>query len=197
MDNLQLLNDLINIIWEWEWDENGGNDDSDNSDGHPDDPTSDHVNHYLHSSAEESDGGNDDVDSGFQLPLLTHVVTFKCVGTTHDTHAQEILAKVTMLLQNEEVPVKITPEPTNQYDAKAICFKCFVDGEWHRIGYVVREALDHVHDALSEKKIISVKFSWVKYLAVWSRCGPGFYAGVKIAKSGEWHPDVMKCSSTR
>jgi len=45
------------------------------------------------------------------------------------------------------VSVKIEPEPTNPYDSKAICFKCFVGGLWCRIGYIVREVLDEVHEA--------------------------------------------------
>ena len=102
-----------------------------------------------------------------------------------------------MLEKDENVPVDIFPEPTNKYDAKAICFRCQINGEWTHIGYIVREALEHVHKALSENNIFSIKFSWVKYLAIWSKSGPGFYAGIDISKNGEWHPDVVKCSSTR
>lgn len=64
VDSLNLLNDTVNVVGEWEWDENfdhGQN--SDNSDGHPADPTSDHINNYLHSSSEESDAGSDDANS--------------------------------------------------------------------------------------------------------------------------------------
>ena len=44
----------------------------------------------------------------------------------------------------------------------------------------MKEALSDVHDALNNNRILSVKFSWVKFLLCWSHCGPGFYAGIDI-----------------
>jgi hypothetical protein len=44
------------------------------------------------------------------------------------------------------VSVKLHPEPNNPKDARAIAFKCIVDGQWHRIRYIVREVLDEVHE---------------------------------------------------
>ena len=52
-----------------------------------------------------------------------------------------------------------------------------VDGKWLRIGYIVKECLEHVHLALSEGRVLSVKLSWAKYLACWLHSEPGFYAG--------------------
>lgn len=194
-DSLILLHDFVHVAWEWEWD-------NDNMDDSTDDVSvigndGDHVNPYLGSDlSEDAYSDSEDVTSD-EVPYLTHTITFKCIGTTHDRTSQETLAKVAPLLENDkEVPVGVFPEPNNVYDAKAICFKCYIDGEWKRIGYIVREALDHVHDAITMKKIISVKFGWVKYLAIW-RSGPGFYAGINIAHNGEWHADIVKCSSTR
>ena len=43
----------------------------------------------------------------------------------------------------------IEPEPDNQFDSKAIAFKC---RKWQRIGYIVRKALDEVHTALTQEK---------------------------------------------
>ena len=60
-------------------------------------------------------------------------------ATTHDMNAQEILRKVSVLLEKgEKAPVNVFPEKDNPYDSNAIGFKCFVDGEWHRIGYSQR-----------------------------------------------------------
>ena len=74
--------------------------------------------------------------------------TFKCIGSTHDNGAQECLSKVTRILcDNGTVETKVAPEPNNVYDAKAIAFVCKVDGNWVRIGYVVKECLPHVHKA--------------------------------------------------
>lgn len=79
---------------------------------------------------------------------------------------------VSLIQQGENVAVKLVPEPDNLYDSKAIAFHCKVDGSWCLIGYVVREVLDTVHQAIKEKKIIYSKFVWVKYRVVWLRSGP-------------------------
>ena len=91
----------------------------------------------------------------------------------------------------------IVHEHDNPYNSKAIAFKCQLDGKWHRIGYIVRECLDHVHEAKAGNKIVSVEISWVKYLICWSRCGPGYYAGIDITIQGEWASEVVRCASTR
>ena len=106
----------------------------------------------------------------------------------HDVHAQDALKKVSIILPqaNVDVPVKIEPEPHNQYDSKAIVFKCKLDDEWHSIGYIVRECLDEVHEALVKRTIVSVKFAWAQYLVCWSRSGPGYYAGINIEIQGDW-----------
>jgi hypothetical protein len=100
-------------------------------------------------------------------------------------------------LLKKEVPTKLQPEPSNQYDAIAVAFMCEIDKKWQRIGYVVHECLEHVHKAFSENRIASVKLHWVKYLVCWSRSGPGYYAGINISLKGEWHRDVIRHQSTR
>lgn len=64
------------------------------------------------------------------------------------------------------VPVRFSPEPNNQFDAKANAFQCYVEGKWQRVGYVVREVLDEVHQAMNKKKVVDVRFAWVKYMVV-------------------------------
>ena len=75
------------------------------------------------------------------------------------------LATVSKLLREGDVPVRLTPEPTNEVDARAIAFQCQIDKKWKRIGYVVKEALDSVHLAMEEQKIVRVKFAWAKYIS--------------------------------
>ena len=93
--------------------------------------------------------------------------------------------------------IRVTPEPENLFDSRAIAFVCYMDGRWHRIGYVVHEILEDVHQALARGEITSVKFSWVKFITHWSRSGLGFYAGVDISKKGYWSPAVVRACSTR
>ena len=129
---------------------------------------------YSTSDPEEKE----DSDATYcSTPDKEHTITFKCIGCTHDLHAQEVLRYTSEQLHNGNVvPVKIFPEPSNQYD-KAIAFKCWMNDDWHRIGYIVREALDTVHDALNNNLITGVNFAWAKYMLSWTRSGPGYYAG--------------------
>ena len=189
---LNLVPQGVLVVWEWEWQD----DDSDVD--HMSETSSEGIGHYnphIQSDAESES----EQETEFQLPSQTHTVTFKCIGVTHDFNIQEVLRKVSMLLDQEDfkVPVKIVPEPDNQYDSKAIAFMCELDGKWEKIRYIVREALDDVHQALIEKRIVSVKFAWVKYVVMWMRTGPGYYAGINIAVNGEWSKDVCRCASTR
>jgi len=190
---LHLVPQGVLVVWEWEWQ------DDDTDIDHISESSAEDVGHCHHNPHIQSDPESDsEEETDFQLPSQTHTVTFKCIGTTHDLNSQEVLRSVNTLLgSGEEVPVKIVPEPDNQYDSKAIAFQCKVDGKWNKIGYIVREALDNVHRALMQKKIISVKFAWVKYLVIWMRSGPGYYAGINIAIDGEWSQEVCRCASTR
>ena len=56
--------------------------------------------------------------------------------------------------EGQIINVTLGPEPLNKYDAKAIAFTFEVNGEWKRVGYVVREALDNFHKALRNNKIL-------------------------------------------
>ena len=78
------------------------------------------------------------------------------------------------------VPVNIFPEEDNPYDCRAIALKCWIGGEWQRIGYVVKEALNAVHDARQQLVITDVCSKWAKHLVSWSRSGPGYQAGINM-----------------
>ena len=69
--------------------------------------------------------------------------------------------------------------------------------KYHTVGYVVKEALTSVHDALRRSEITSVEFKWIKYVSDWYRSGPGYFAGINVTKVGTWPPSVMWVSSTR
>lgn len=185
------------MAWEWEWGQESqdSGSSSDMSEEEDVDGQKQH-NPYLHSDTENSE--SEDSTSTFTLPTQTHTVTFKCIGSIHSNEAQEVLSKASKTMrENGTVPTRITPEPDNEHDARAIAFVCYIDDKWQRIGYVVRECVEHVHLALSEKRILFVKLSWAKYLACWARSGPGFYAGVNVTLRGEWHRDVVRSQSTR
>ena len=124
---------------------------------------------------------------------ITHTITFKCIGSVRDTTSQEVLSKASATWNDGcAVRVRLTPEPTNPKNSKAIAFECLVDDRRERIGYVVREVYDSVHAALTESKIVSLQFDWIKYIAYWYRSGPGWYAGIKITRKGNWSTDVVR-----
>ena len=117
---------------------------------------------------------------------------FKCIGAQKERHYQEVLSLANRKIKEGiNIPVKIEAEPYNQYDSKAIAFMCKLDdhSDWERIGYVVQEVLDEVHDAITNKKILDVSFDYIKYVVHFK--SPGWYAGIKITRNGEWSQKVL------
>ena len=179
------------LVWDWIWDDEGDDIDHVSESSISDNEAVDHYNPDMHS--DESDCGEGDPDL-----TQTHTITFKCIGTTHHSDAQDTLRLAEQLIKEERnVPVKLEPEPDNQYDARAIAFLCFVNDKWCRIGYVVKEALDDVHSAMKHNRIMNVALAWVKYMALWQRSGLGYYAGINIIVKGKWSVVVCRCASTR
>lgn len=170
------------VVWQWTWleeeeqsDEPQSKSDIDSSKTLPGD-----------SSPESSSDSEDEV------PAITHSVVFKCIGAHKEFHYQELLALAAKKIRDGEiVPVRLREEPNNPKDSRAIAFQCKVRDEWERIGYVVHEALDAVHEALREKKILQVRFDWVKYVVHFRE--RGWYAGIIINKNGDWPQSVLQC----
>ena len=180
--HLRATDDGLLIIWRWHSDD--VDDIDEESSVRSEDQDSPLTTQMSENEAEES---SEDTEES--------AVAFKCIGVTRDPDYQSLLAEVKDRLKNmEEVPVKLTPEPTNQFDSRAIAFQCNHNGSWQTIGYIVREALDDVHDAIAHSKIVSVKFVWVKY-KVWKQ-SPGYYASIMVTRKGDWSRTVKRsCSS--
>lgn len=147
---------------------------------------------------DESDDEEEDEPDRFDTSFITHTVVFKCIGANRDENHQSALRMAARAIKNgSNVPVKLEREPDNPKDSNAIAFHCYIEEDWRRIGYVVKEALADVDDALKTNKILSVKFAWVKFLLCWSHSGPGYYAGISISKQGDWSRNVTYCASTK
>lgn len=60
-------------------------------------------NNSIDHVSETSFGDSDETNCSLEEddPPLTSTITFKCTGTQHDTHAENILGKVSRLLENE------------------------------------------------------------------------------------------------
>lgn len=64
-----------------------------------------------------------------------------------------LIAASRKLDNGENVPIYIWPEPGNLKDARTITFDYMVSSKWQRIGYIVQEAVEAVHDALKKNLI--------------------------------------------
>ena len=49
-----------------------------------------------------------------------------------------------------------------------------------RVGNVMRELTEEVHEALSKNEIVNVEFQWIRYMFKGFALGPGFYAGIQV-----------------
>ena len=135
------------------------------------------------SQTDSCSGDEGEDDSSATLCSPSHTVTFKAMGTTKIHGAQGILLGARDLLDHgENVPVELVLEPDNPKDNRAIAFRCFLNGQWHKFGYVVSELLDEVHAAISMHEIINTTFKRIKYVFTWTKCDHGFYAAVNVTK---------------
>ncbi len=198
VSDLTLVQDCAFMIWHWEW-RDGENSDSD------EESTTDItiIPETPPPPSDDSDRDDDEslADAAASLaitstPMVTHTVTFKCIGSTKEFKYQETLARIAQLgTRGVEVSCRVEPEPDNPFDSEAIAFKCKVDGAWKTIGYVVKEALKELHQVLTEKRVTKVSINWVKYIIDWRT--PGWYAGVNITRIGEWSQTVLHSQSAR
>ena len=126
-----------------------------------------------------------------------HSITFKCIGSAKEHRYQEVLAEAALKKRNgENVEVRIHPEPQNPYDARAIAFECLIGTKWERVGYMVSEVLDSVHQVLQDNALVSVRLDWVKFITHWSSSGPGWYCGVEVSRKGSWSKEILQSRST-
>jgi len=187
------------VIWEWIWEDDVTHASSqDENVSHISETNITHVSDSSVNGHQEEDSIKNDSDATNCAEEIQHTVTFKCIGVKYVPNSKETLRKVSqLLLQGDIVPVNIYPEPNNPRDSRAIVFKCWLDDQWHKIGYIVTEALDDVHKARDQGEIINVSFKWAQFLSVWSDSGPGYYGGINITKRGQWSRTICACGSTR
>ena len=118
----------------------------------------------VDSDDEEDKSGDASLAVGY-TDMITHTVSFKCIGSTKEDRYQDALVLVSHILaKGEHVECAIKPEPDNPMDSRAIAFNCKLDGKWRRIGYIVQEAVEDVHDALKQKAIMKVMFDCLQYV---------------------------------
>ena len=196
-DDLVFVDGVAFVIWKWEWVNEHYEYASDGESRTSTEiiPETPPLHGSDHDNGEEPSLCLDGATALKVCPQVTHTVTFKCIGTTKENKYQENLARISQLrIRGIIVPCRVKAEPNNPYDSKPIAFECQVDGVWCIIGYVVREALDELHDAMAGKKITQVSLAWVKFQLFWSAIG--WYAGVNITCSGQWSLTILRCQSS-
>ena len=198
LTSAKLLSDKLFVVWNWEWIEPGDDDSTDESSSPELPEVADEADSSEGESHNTSTPANAEDDETPALePVQKHTVAFKCIGASRDPGCQEVLALAAKRMrEGQSINVILCPEPHNKYDAKAIAFVIVENDISKRVGYVVREALDNVHEAMKKEEILKVEVKCIKYLLHWSRSGPGWYAAIDITKVGEWPAVVAKCSST-
>lgn len=81
-----MLPDLgIFVVWKWKWLSDNDSNPSGNEESESELECQQEHNHYLQCDSETES------EPEFVLPSQTHIVTFKCIGSTHAVHAQETL----------------------------------------------------------------------------------------------------------
>ena len=111
--NIRTVNNGVLVVWDWEWKdyqpslevESDGKDDTD-SEGCED----------VEESKPENEQSDDDdsVNEGkaeSDIPLVTHTVTFKCIGAPKDEYQDTLREARNRLAKGFTVPVRLTPEP--------------------------------------------------------------------------------------
>jgi len=196
IDRYHFFDNKAFVLWEWDWVEDDEVEDSISEASNVLSARSspELISDYDagHSPQALPDDTSEDDDA---IPAITHSVLFKCIGADKERNYQEVLCSAAQKHgKGINVPVKLQPEPNNKYDNKAIAFMCETDSGWERIGYVVREATEEVQAAIRNKKIMEVKFEWIKYKFIFK--SPAWYAAICITLNGEWSKTVMRSSAS-
>ena len=179
--HLRNPNDGVYLVWKWNW--------SHSCDSLPSSSIS--ISAKAESECDENGVESDVCDTESDIH---DTVRFKVIGVTQDDEYQHALERVNELIQaKNDVKVALFQEPDNPVDANS----CVYSMESGTNGYVVKEALDYVHTALSCNAIEDVKFAWVKFRIDFRRSGPAFYAAVDITRKGYWSPLVQNSASTK
>ena len=154
--HLRFVDDKLLIVWQWDRDSEVEHSEDNSESASSSESASQSSLHVIAESDLESDLESEE--------RAETTVAFKCIGVTRDVSYQNLLREIKERLdKNEHVSMKLTPDPSNPFDSMAIAFQCLHGAMWQTIGYIVKEALGEVHDAIHDGKIISVELAWVKY----------------------------------
>ena len=129
-------------------------------------------------------GGETEIDEETQFTEY-----FALKGSSYHEDCQKTLRKCKQLqLQNENINLRVTPEPTNIRDKNAVIVEAYVDNEWCRVGYIPKEKLRKVIVAIRNNEIQKVEFKFIGFMFIPDLNDWLYNPRVLISKLGHWLP---------
>ncbi|KXJ08396.1 hypothetical protein AC249_AIPGENE15539 [Exaiptasia diaphana] len=141
------------------------------------------------SSSEDEKLDSDEPDNS-----ITHTLPFKVIGVAHSLTTQDHLEKAMEKMREPDnnVQLRIVPEPDNEKDKNAISVQVNFSDEWHHVGYIASELTGYVHNILQSDLLISSQIQHIKFRVHFYR--PGFYMKLLLTRQGSWEPFVLQRS---
>ena len=139
---------------------------------------------------EGSDTSHDEVSKETQVDEAAQFTEyFALKGSSYHEDCQKALRKRKELqFQKENINLRVTPEPTNIRDKNAVIVEAYINNDWYRIGYILKENLRKVFVAVRNSEIQKVEFKFIGFMF-----GPDlndwlYHPRVLISKIGHWLP---------
>ena len=141
-----------------------------------------------HGDDDDEDDDHDDVYDDHDVPeKFTEYFSLK--GSSYHEDCQKALRKCKQLqLKKQHIELRVNPEPTNIRDKNAITVEVQLDGTWHRIGYIQKEKLRKVTEALKKTEIDKVQFKSIGFMFIPDLNDWLYHPCVLITKSHQWLP---------
>ena len=159
----------------------------------------------LESQSVSSDSGSDSCDSYSSERNLSEIevytsapsVTedtcyteyFKLKGSTYYDHFQKTLRKCRrLLLDQQEVAVKLVIEPTNKADENAIIVQAELENVWNPVGYIPGAKVKKAMDALDKQEIKTIKFKTIEWKFIYGLSEFRYVSSIVVTKLNKWLP---------
>ena len=94
--------------------------------------------------------------------------------------------------EQANVDVRLKADPTNAYDANAICVQIDYEQGWKLVGFLLKDLTQFVHPVMQSDSLSSVKVGDIRFRTHWST--RGFYMKIKIKCKGVWLQQVVRAS---
>ena len=114
---------------------------------------------------------------------------FALKGSSYHEDCQKALRECkNKEINNEEIQIRVTSEPTNPRDKNAMIVESFIANKWQRVGYIPRQKIKKLKTAMLGNEIQSVQFKFISHKYIpdlndWLYCPV-----ILITKYNNWLP---------